>query len=150
MRAPLRTKVCVVSSVGGHLREVLQLKDVLEEHDTFYILNDDPPVRPPGRVYRIAHAERDWKVLWNFAEVLPILLRERPRVILSCGAGPAVPVAILGKLLGAKIIFIETFGAVEKPTMTGRLLYPLADYFYYQWESLKQVYPKGRYVGPLF
>ena len=145
-----RLKICVVSSVGGHLREVLQLAEVLAPHDVFYVLNDETSVPLDRPVYRIAHAERDLRVLWNFAEVLPILRRERPDVILSTGAGPAVPVAIIGKLLGATVIFIETFGAVETPSLTGRILYRIADHFYYQWESLARHFPRGTYAGAVF
>ncbi len=143
-------KICVVSSVGGHLREVLQLAPELAAHRCFFILNDETPLDLPGPRYRIAHAERDLRVLWNFVEVLPILRRERPDVVLSTGAGPAVPVAVIGKLLGARVIFIETFGAVEAPSLTGRLLYPLADHFFYQWPALRRFYPRGRYEGPIF
>jgi UDP-N-acetylglucosamine:LPS N-acetylglucosamine transferase len=147
---PDRLKVCVVSSVGGHLREILQLTEQLAPYDCFAILNDTSPVPLPWRSYRIAHAERDLRVLWNFAELLPIFLRERPDVVLSAGAGPMVPAAILGKALGMRIIFIETFGAVERPTLTGRILYRLADHFLYQWEPLKTYYKRGTYVGGIF
>lgn len=145
-----RLRVCIVSSVGGHLREVLQLEEVLEDHDVFFILNDETSVPLAGRVYRIAHAERDLRVLWNLVEVLPILLRERPDVVLSTGAGPAVPVALWARLMGAVIIFVETFGAVERPTLTGRIMYHLADHFFYQWEDLRPYYPRGIHVGSIF
>jgi UDP-N-acetylglucosamine:LPS N-acetylglucosamine transferase len=145
-----RLKICIVSSVGGHLREVLQLLPALLGHDVFYILNDETSVHLDGRVYRIAHAERDLRVLLNFKEALPILRAERPDVNLSMGAGPAVPVAILGKLLGATIIFVENFGAVERPSLTGRIMYRLADHFFYQWESLSHFFPRGVHAGTVF
>jgi len=145
-----RLKICVVSSVGGHLREALQLEEVLRAHEVFFILNDETSVPLDRPVFRIAHAERDLRVLWNFVEAAAILRRERPDVILSTGAGPAVPVAIVGKLLGATVIFIETFGAVERPTLTGRILYRLADHFFYQWEPLAAFFPRGTYAGSIF
>lgn len=143
-------KICIVSSVGGHLREVLQLLPALAGHEVFYILNDQTSVALEGRVYRIAHAERDWRVLWNFYEAGRILRRERPGVILSAGAGPAVPVAMVGKALGARVVFVESFAAVRRPTLTGRIMYRVADDFFYQWESLRAYYPRGRYEGPIF
>lgn len=145
-----RLKICVVSSVGGHLREVLQLRPALEPHDVFYVLNDETPIPLPERRYRIAHAERDLRVLWNLVEAARILRRERPDVVLSAGAGPAVPVALVGKLLGATVIFVETFGAVTRPSLTGRLLYRLADHFFYQWGPLARFYPRGRHAGAVF
>ena len=143
-------KICVVSSVGGHLREVLQLEETWHGHEVFFILNDRTTVPLPYPVYRIAHAERDLLVLWNLWEAARILLRERPDVILSAGAGPAVPVALCGKLLGATVIFVENFGAVRTPSLTGRIMYRLANHFFYQWESLRPCFPRGTYEGPLF
>lgn len=143
-------KICVVSSVGGHLREVLQLEPLWRPYEVFFILNDETPVPLPYRSYRIAHAERDLRVLWNLWECARILYRERPAVILSTGAGPAVPAALIGKLLGARIIFIESFACVRTPSLTGRLLYPLADHFFYQWEALRAHFPRGTYAGTIF
>lgn len=145
-----RLRIAVVSSVGGHLREVLQLWEVLRAHDVFFILNDETSVNLPARSYRIAHAERDLLVLWNLVEAGRILRKERPDVILSTGAGPAVPVALVGRALGARVIFIETFGAVRTPSLSGRLMYRIADHFFYQWEPLRRFFPRGEHVGSIF
>lgn len=145
-----RLKICLVSSVGGHLRELMQLVDVLSPYDYFFVLNDATSVELPQRSYRIAHAERDLRVLWNFVEAARILGRERPDVVLSMGAGPAVPVSIVGKALGATIVFIEYFGAVTRPSLTGRIMYRLADRFYYQWEGLAPFFPRGTCAGTIF
>lgn len=149
--APLR--LYVVSSVGGHLREVLELAPAWRGADVSFIVNDHTDVPLPGPAYRIAHAERDARVLWNLGEAARIFSRApsgRPDVILSAGAGPAVPVALVGRLLGAAVVFVETFGAVERPSLTGRLMYPLTPHFFYQWASLAGVYPRGRFAGPVF
>lgn len=145
-------KICVVSSIGGHLDEAMQLLPVLEAHDWFFVVNAEGelPERLDGRTARIVHSERDWKLFVNLWEAIRILRVRRPDVILSFGAGPAVPFALVGKAMGMKIVFVETFAAVTRPTLTGRILYRLADLFLYQWESLGPVYPKGIYGGPVF
>jgi UDP-N-acetylglucosamine:LPS N-acetylglucosamine transferase len=103
-----------------------------------------------SRTYFITHSERDWKQLVNLYEAWKILRRERPNVILSTGAGPAVPFALIGKLLlGTRVIFIETITRVNAPSLTGRLMYWLADEFFYQWESLGRSFPRGRFLGRL-
>jgi UDP-N-acetylglucosamine transferase subunit ALG13 len=147
---PLR--LCVVSSVGGHLREVLELAPAWRGADVRFIVNDHTEVPLPGPVDRIAHAERDVRVLWNLGEALKLLgpAERRPEVILSAGAGPAVPVAAVGRLLGAAVVFVETFSAVARPSLTGRLMYRLTPHFYYQWPTLSRFYPRGRYAGPVF
>lgn len=149
--APLR--LCVVSSVGGHLGEVLELAPAWRGAAVSFIVNDHTEFPLPGPAYRIAHAERDLRVLWNLGEAARIFGRSptgRPDVILSAGAGPAVPVALVGRLLGAAVVFVESFSAVVRPTLTGRLLYPLTPHFFYQWPSLASAYPRGHYAGPVF
>ena len=147
-----RLKICVVSSIGGHLDEVVQLLPVIQEYEYYFVVNakGSLPRVIEEKTMRIVHSERDWKLIINFWEAARILLARRPDVIVSCGAGPAFPFALVGKAMGMKVIFIEYFGAVERPTLTGRLLRPLADLFIYQWEPLAPYYPKGIYGGSIF
>lgn len=144
-------KICIVSSCGGHLTEVLALKPAYERYEHFYVLNDQ--VRLPkdmlGRTYFIRHSERDWLLLVNAWEAWQILRKERPMLILSTGAGPAVPFALVGKLLRIPMIFVEISAQVTEPSLTGRLLYYLAARFFYQWETLDRYFPKATYGGML-
>lgn len=146
-------RVGIVSSVGGHLSEVLELLPELLPHDLFFVLNDAAPWRrelDAFRRYRIVHAERDVRLLINLVEAARILRRERPDVLISMGASPAVPFFTLGRLWGAQTIFIESFAAVEKPTLTGRLLHPVAHHFFVQWPALLSSLPRACYAGPIF
>lgn len=142
-------RICIVSSCGGHLTEVRCLKDSYGAYEHFYVLNDKALLPPDmqGRTYFITHSERDWKQIVNLFEASRILRKERPDVILSTGAGPAVPFAIVGKLMGLKVIFIETLTRVTAPSLTGRIMYRLADDFFYQWESLASFFPRGKCIG---
>lgn len=144
-------KICIVSSSGGHLTEVRELKDAYARHDHFYVLNAriELPRDMQGRTHFIRHAERDWQVLANLVEAWRILRRERPDVILSTGAGPAVPFALAGKLLGIPFVFVETLTRITRPSLTGRIMYRLADAFFYQWKPLERFFPRGIYGGPL-
>lgn len=145
-----RLKIACVSSVGGHLAELLELEPALGEHDRFFVLNDASPVLPAGRrSYRIAHAERDWRVAWNFVEIARIFARERPDLVLSLGAGPAVPAALVARLLGVPMIYIEPSSAVKAPTLTGRLMRHLTPRRFVQWPSLLPRAPGSRHVGGL-
>lgn len=145
-------KVCIVASPGGHLTEARQLSPAYATLPHFYVLNDDAglPLDMVGRTYVITHAERDWRVLWNFYEALIILRDERPNVILSTGAGPAVPFAVVGRyLFSCRVIFVETITRVERPSLTARLMYWLADDFFFQWPALQRFFPRGICGGPL-
>ena len=145
-------KICIVSSCGGHLTEVRCLKPAYEKYDHFYVLNDEAILPPDmvGKTYFIVHSERDWKFLINLWEAFRVLRRERPDIILSTGAGPAVPFAIVGRFFfGNKTVFVETLTAVEKPSLTGRIMYFLAHRLFYQWPTLAKAFPRGVYGGLL-
>ena len=145
-------KVCIVSSCGGHLTEVRVLRPCYEQYECFYVLNDKAILPPDmkGKTLFITHSERDWRFLLNLWEAFCILWHERPQVILSTGAGPAVPFALVGRyLFGCKIIFVETITRINLPSMTGKLMYRLSHDFFYQWDSLSCFFPHGRLGGPL-
>ena len=146
-----RGKISIVSSCGGHLTEVRMLKPAYEKYEHFYVLNDvvTLPEDMKGRTYFIRHSERDWLFLVNLWEAWRILCKERPNLILSTGAGPAVPFALVGKLFGIPTLFIETFTRVTEPSLAGRIMYYLADRFFYQWRPLERFFPRGIYGGPL-
>jgi hypothetical protein len=150
MTLPPRKKVALVSSIGGHLTELLELSEAFADHDRVWILNDRSPVLPEGeRAFVVSHAERDWRVVWNLFEFAALLARERPDLVASTGAGPAVPAALIAKLLGLPYLHIEPSSAVEALTLTGRLLRRVANRFYVQWEGLARKAPGARYVGGL-
>ncbi len=145
-------KICIVSSCGGHLTEVRCLRPAYAHYEHFYVLNDKAQVPPDmeGRTMYITHSERDWRFVVNFWEAWRILRRFHPTVILSTGAGPVVPFAIVGKLFfGTRVVFIETLTRVKRPSLTGRLMYRLSDEFFYQWKALADFFPKGRFLGRL-
>lgn len=144
--------ICIVSSCGGHLTEVRCLLPAYCAYRHFYVLNDKAllPDDMQGRTQFITHSERDWKFLLNLWEAWRILRRERPTLILSTGAGPSVPFALVGRyLFGCRIIFIETITRIQHPSLTGRIMYHIAHDFFYQWHSLARYFPKGRCEGPL-
>jgi UDP-N-acetylglucosamine:LPS N-acetylglucosamine transferase len=147
----MSAKICIVSSCGGHLTEVRTLRSAYEQHEHFYVINKRVtlPADMTDNTYFIKHSERDLLFFVNLWEAWRILRRERPQVILSTGAGPCVPFAIVGKVLGVPSIFIETFARVTEPSMTGWIMYRLANKFFYQWQSLARFYPKGTCCGLL-
>jgi UDP-N-acetylglucosamine:LPS N-acetylglucosamine transferase len=149
---PERRKICLAASVGGHLQEVLQLRPVFERYAHFYIVNDDMILPEPmvGRTYFIRHSERDLLTIWNLVEAVRIFRRERPTHLISTGAGLAVPLSLVARLFGMKVMFIETFAAIEHPTLTGRIMYWLSNRFVYQWPRLEKFFPSAQYAGTIF
>ena len=128
-------KVCIVSSCGGHLTEVRKFLPAYGKHDYFYVLNDLAilPADMRENTRFITHSERDLRFFKNLWEAFQILRKHRPDVLLSTGAGPIVPFAMIGRLFfGTTVVFIETITRINRPSLTGRIMYYLAHYFYYQ------------------
>lgn len=151
---PVRTRpqvsLLLVSSVGGHLTEALALIQGIHVAQVQLVLNE--PALSSQRVHKgafyITHAERNWRNALNFWEAFKLLRRVTPRCIFSTGPGPAVPFSWIGKyVFRAKVIFVESFTRVERPSLSGRLIYPIADLFLYHWASLSPFYPKGTCIG---
>ena len=79
-----------------------------------------------------------------------IFLKEKPNVVICTGVLAMIPMCLLVKLFGGKLIYLESFAKVTSPTETGKLLYRFADQFYVQWEPMKKVYPKAIYLGGIY
>ena len=90
------------------------------------------------------------RTLISSLQALVALLRSRPRAIVSAGPGPAVPASLLAKLLGIKVIYIETGSRIFALSASGRILCRFADLFFVQWEELLPLCPKAVYAGRLF
>ena len=75
---------------------------------------------------------------------------EKPDFIITTGALIAFPFCVFAKMRSVKVIYIESFARVNNQSLTGKLVYPLADLFLVQWESLLKLYPKAKYVGGIF
>ncbi|MBC7262856.1 MAG: hypothetical protein H5T64_00685 [Chloroflexi bacterium] len=157
-------RVLVVLGSGGHTKEMIRLVDLLGpgyEYSYLVAANDElspQKIRIPGPVYKVTRPR--WKTANLLVEVartllsalqsLVVLLIVRPRAIISSGPGPAVPVSFWGKLLGAKVIFVETGSRVYELSTSGRILYRWADLFFVQWPELQAKYPRAIYAGRLW
>jgi len=77
------------------------------------------------------------------------VIKEKPDVIISTGAGVAIPPCYLAKLFfNSKIIFVESFCRIEEPSLSGKFMYPISDLFLVQWpEMLKKYGDKALYRG---
>lgn len=148
-------RVCLVGSSGGHLAHLYMLKPfwkdkeriwvTFQKEDACSLLEGEkmyPCYYPTNR--NIINLIRNTVVAWK------VLRKEKPDLIISSGAAVAVPFFYLGKLFGAKLIFIEVFDRIDKPTLTGKLVYPIVDKFVVEWEEMKKVYRKSENFGSIF
>jgi beta-1,4-N-acetylglucosaminyltransferase len=152
-------RVLLPSSSGGHLTEIFQLKELLDNTEHLFVTEDLPLTRRllegrPCQFVRPNGQNRNW-VFWrnflmNWFLAVPILLKFRPHAIVTTGSHTAIPFCFLGKLLGCKIIYILSFCRIDSKAAAASAVYPIADVFFVQWQQMRAAYPKGRYVGPLF
>ena len=148
-------KICLVGSSGGHLAHLNMLKPFWSREDRFWVTFDKEDARSilkDEKMYPCYFpTNRNLKnLIKNTFLAIRILRKERPDVIISSGAAVAVPFFYIGKLFGAKTVYIEVFDRIDKPTVTGKLVYPVTDKFIVQWEEMKKVYPKAINLGSKF
>lgn len=147
-------KVALVCSSGGHLTQLLILREFWSNKPRFWVTFDkiDAVSQLQGEVfYPCFHpTNRNLKnLVRNLLLACKVLWKERPSMIISSGAAIAVPFFYLGKLFGATTVYIEVYDRIDGPTLTGKLVYPVTDKFYVQWEEQQQFYPKAILVGEL-
>lgn len=148
-------KVCLVGSSGGHLTHLYMLKDFWKDKDRFWVTFDKEDARSILENEKVIPCyyptNRNIKnLIKNTFLAIKVLLKEKPDLIISSGAAVAVPFFYIGKILGAKLIYIEVFDRIDKSTVTGKLVYPIADKFIVQWEEQRKVYPKAINLGSIF
>lgn len=91
-----------------------------------------------------------FKMLWIAMQSLWLFIKERPDVVICTGVLAMIPMCLIMKMFGKKLIYIESFAKVTSPTLTGKLLYKYADQFYVQWESMKEFYPDALCLGGIY
>ena len=148
-------KICLVGSSGGHLAHLYMLKPIWEKTERFWVTFDKEDSRS------LLENEKFYKCFFptnrnllnlirNTFLAFKVIIKERPDIIISSGAAVAVPFFYIGKLFGAKLVYIEVFDRVDKSTVTGKLVYPITDKFIVQWDEMKKVYPKAINLGSIF
>ena len=175
----MEKKIIYISSMGGHLKELLALKKsmkhfksyiVTEKTDATSFLKD---LQKTKNNKSTNNCNNDNDIFFEEVYYLPygtkknifkyfiiflmmifksiyILLKIRPKAIVTTGTHTAVPICYIGKIFGVKIVYIETFANITTKTLAGKIIYPIADKFIVQWESMQKLYPKSEYFGGVF
>lgn len=151
----LSMKICLVGSSGGHLTHLYMLKRFWKDQERFWVTFDKEDAKSllkGEKMYPCYYPTNrsvkgliiNTRLAWN------IVREEKPDLIISSGAAVAVPFFYIGKLFGAKCIYIEVFDRIDHSTLSGRIIYPIADKFIVQWGEMKKIYPKAINLGSIF
>ena len=136
-----RKKILAVSSGGGHWVQMLRISSVLLAHDVTYVtVNKAYGCDVKGsKLYVVvdATAWNKFKLLWQAFQVLVILLRERPEIVLSTGASPGYFATRFAKFIGAHTIWVDSIANVERLSRAGEKAEDFADLWLTQWQHLE-------------
>lgn len=154
-------KVLFISSTGGHFSELMQLEPLFKKYDSYIITEKDETnekikSKYGKKFFYLPYGTRSkifsyiFKYIYLCFKTVYLFIRIRPKYIVTTGTHTAVPMCYLGKLFGRKIIFIETYANSKSKTLSGKMIYPIANLFIVQWESMLKVYPKAVYGGSIY
>ena len=151
-------KVIFVSSSGGHLTEILSLRELFKEYEYLLVTEKIDITKSLKEQYNVEYLvygpnRNIFKYLVNFfkniVRCIKIVRKFRPDTIVTTGAQVGGIMCTIGKIFGAKIIYIESVARINTLSKTGKLVYKFADKFYVQWEALTKKYKKCEYIGRL-
>lgn len=172
MKKKLNNIVLFACNKGGHFSQMMALKDLFSSFPSV-LITDNPYVSKnlddfkslkdviivggtsstQKKETQVKHADSRWTYfkwyLSSFRECKKAMKNIRPRVVVTTGSNIAVPVFIVGKLLGCKLVFIESRAHVYGKTLTGKIIGKLADKVIVQWPEMLKIYPKASYYGTL-
>jgi len=136
-------RVMMVASGGGHWVELMRLAPALEGCSTAFVtVNRDYEYQTEqfegSRYYVVRDVTRWNKLLWvqTVFQLLTILLRERPHVVMSTGALPGYFALRLARLFGARTVWVDSIANVEELSKSGQAVARYACLWLTQWEHL--------------
>lgn len=145
-------KLLLVCNPGGHFSTMMGLKKFWSAYSREWVTYPNFNTRQLSNqelVHWVAmqEARMPLRTSVNFFKALFILHNSQPDLVISTGASLAVPFILASKMFGIKTVFIESISRSNSLSLSGRLVYNLADEFYVQWPECVERYPKAQYRG---
>jgi len=133
-------KILAVASGGGHWTQMMRLREIFDGHDVTFVgvkqlYRSDVE---PHRFYAIPDVSRlhKWTLVFSIGKLLFILIKERPSVVITTGSAPGMLALRLGKMLGARTVWIDSIANAEEMSLSGRTARKFADLWLTQWPHL--------------
>ena len=151
-------KVMFVSSCGGHLSELLQFEPIFNKYETIIVTEKTESTLKLKEKYNlkyVAYGSKQYMYKYififpyNIIRAIYLILKHKPKVIITTGAHTGGIFVTVGKIFGKKTIYIESMAKVKELSKTGKFVYNKVDKFYVQWEDLCKKYSKCEYIGRL-
>jgi beta-1,4-N-acetylglucosaminyltransferase len=153
--AQAQTDLLLVCSTGGHLVQLVALREAWEPFTRTWVTFDKSDAQSLLRAERVrfAHGPTNRNIknlLRNLVLAWRVVGEVRPKLMLTTGAGVAVPFAWIARLRGAKVVYVESLARIDGPSLSYRLIAPVATRRYVQWRELANLLPHSRFVGNVF
>lgn len=150
-----RASVLLVCSSGGHLLQLVGLAPAWRDLSRVWVTFDKSDARSllAGETVAYAYGPTNRNVpnlLRNVPLAWRVVRAVRPRILLTTGAGVAVPFAWVARLFRARVVYVESLTRIDEPSLSCRLIRPVADRIYVQWPELRRAVPRARYAGKVF
>src|SRR5215207_2372046 len=147
--------VFIATSAGGHIDLMVALRTAFDGYRRVWVvqpsLRAEVLAREGEEVIVLPDYDRHplrGHYLGNLARAAGIVLRQRPQVVVTSGAGATVPFCLLARIFGARVVFVETMARVTGPSSSGRVLSRLASRVLVQWSEAARFYPRAVVCRP--
>ncbi len=155
--------VCLAASGGGHIRQLLDLEKFWSRYDHFFVTEDTALGRSIAETedtqfvphFALGQARlgspfrmlaQAWRSAW---QSLAIMWRRRPDYIITTGAGSQLFIVLWGRLLGARVILIDSFARFDSPSAFARLAGRFAHHRFSQSEAAGRKWKNAEVFNPL-
>ncbi|MFK7740404.1 MAG: PssD/Cps14F family polysaccharide biosynthesis glycosyltransferase [Planctomycetota bacterium] len=149
-------KLLLICSSGGHLLQLHSLLGPLwSDYDRSWVSFDKSDTRSLLKEEKVHWGffptNRNLRNLWrNWRMARKVIREEQPDVVISTGAGVAVPYLIQARRQGIRTIYIESYARRDNLSLSGKLVYRFVDHFLVQSPGLAEQYAKARYYGTIY
>ncbi len=145
-----RRKVLAIASGGGHWVQLMRLRPAFANSNIVYASVDPLSAKDVSdstfEVIPDANTDTKIRLVWLCLKLLWIVLKHRPSAIVSTGAAPGYLAIRIGKLIGARGLFIDSIANAERLSLSGELATYHPDLMLTQWPDLCRI--KGvKYSG---
>jgi len=156
-----KKKALFISSAGGHFSELMMLKPIFDKFDYHIITEKLSSTKSLKETYGdkidfLVYGTKDrflsfpFKFLYNTIKSIVLYFKIKPDIVITTGTHTAVPMCYIAHWNKKKIVFIETFANITTKTISGGMVYNIADLFVVQWEEMKKLYPNAEFFGGVF
>lgn len=153
-----KDRVLFISSAGGHLTELLHMQSLFKKYKSVLVTEKNhisKNLQVPIKVEYVKYSSRHYLVRYllisplNALKSIYLFIKYNPDVIYTTGAHTSVFMCYLGFIFGRKIIFVEVYDRIT-PTLSGKLVYPIATKFIVQRKELCTHYKKAIYMKGIY